>query len=550
LIQNVSVFRGKHLIKAGFDGRRQALNRKEFGSTAIGLNFTGAYTGFGAADFLLGLPFTASESLPPTDRVQSYDDYSLYVQDDWKVTSNLTLNLGLRYDLATLPNEKYDRWTAFNPSLRKVVVAGDRIRTEYAVPELLAAYQSFLIPAAQTSLPVHTLVFGDHNNFAPRIGFAWRPLSNNNKTVVRGGYGIFYLLGDGNINFNNAGYALPYGGTVSSVNTTPVPSFTIESPFGSGTAPPPPIGAYYIDPHTRQPYLQQMTLGVQHEMPWGVVGEINLQDQHSLKLESSWNANQPPAGGSGPLQSRRPYPEFSSTISANFHEGHARYRAAEFVLRKSSAHYTFEWSHTWAKNLSRTSATDPYNRNLFYGPSDYVPHLDKLNFVVDLPFGKGRKLLNKGGVADTLVGGWTISGLGNLYQGGSPFTIGWSGADPSGTGTFIARADRVKSGKISNPTAAEWFDTSAFVAPTPGTFGNAGTGILIGPSSFSYDVGIFKAFRVRENVRFQFRTEMFNVFNHPNLAMPQTTANAPGFGSILTKSQVPRVIQFALRLEF
>jgi hypothetical protein len=238
-------------------------------------------------------------------------------------------------------------------------------------------------------------------------------------------------------------------------------------------------------------------------------------------------------------------------LNANFHEGHSRYNALELVLRKTSAHYTFQWSHTFAKNLGRFgSAVDPFNRDLFYGPTDYVPHLDKLNFLLDLPFGKGRAYMNQGGVLNAVLGGWTVSGIGTLYQGGSPFTVGWSGLDASGTGNFSVRANRIKNGQLDNPTPQQWFDTSAFVAPTLGTFGNAGTGILFGPSSFSYDFGIYKTFPVRETVRLQFRTEMFNVFNHPNLVMPGTTANAPGFGQINTKSLEPRVIQFALRLTF
>ena len=549
LLQNASFFKGKHLIKAGFTGRLQKVNRKEFGERALNLSFTGAYTGLGAADYMLGLPFSVSESLPPTNRIQQYGDYSAFIQDDWKVTPNLTLNLGLRYELATLPSEEYDRWTSFSPGLRKAVVAGDRIQTEFAVEPLLNAYQPFLIPGSQTSLPEHTLAYGDHNNFAPRFGFAWRPFSDN-KTVVRGGYGVFYVLGDGNLDFNNAGSAPPYGGSVSTVNTTPIPSFTINSPFGSGTAPPPPLTASHRHPEMRQGYLQQITLGIQRELPWDVVGEINFQDQNSLKLESSWNINQPAPGGMGPLQSLRPFPEFGANLPGNFHDGHSRYNAVEFVIRKTSTHYTFQWSHTWAKNLGRIGVVDVYNRDLFSGPIDYVPHLDKLNFVLDLPFGKGRKFMGKGGVTDAVLGGWTVSGLGTLYQSGPPLTITWTGIDPSNTGTFTNRANRIADGRVDNPTVDQWFDPSAFVAPTPGGFGNAGTGTVFGPSSFGYDLGIYKSFSIRETTKLQFRTEMFNAFNHPNLAMPGTAANVAGFGSITTKSQSPRVIQFALRLTF
>jgi hypothetical protein len=545
LAQNATYSRGKHLLKAGFAGRRLVTNRREFSSNKIEEDFYGGFTGNGVGDYFLGLPYDATEALPPTDRVETVSDYNAYVQDDWKMTPSLTLNVGLRYEIQTRPYERDDRWTSLDRETGEIVVAGDRIRTEYAVPSLLAAYAPYLVTAASTNLPRRTLVRGEYNDFAPRLGFAWRPFKDN-KTVVRGGYGRFYILRDGNQRGTND-YALPYGGTVDAVNADPA-SFTMGAPFGAGTAPPPPPGTYWADPNLRDGYLQQFTLGIQHEFPWGMVGEVNYQHQLSINLETSYNVNQPPAAPSSSPQAL-PYPDLNPYIYSNTLDGRARYDAMEFSLKKSSTHYTFQWNHTWAKNLESLDRTNPYDFDMWDGPGDYAPQMDKLNFVLDLPFGEGRKWGNRGGVANQAVGGWTFSGIGILHQGGSPFTIGWNG-DPSNTGVYVGRADRVCSGRVSNPTPGRWFDTACFVAPADGTFGNAGTGIFTGPGSFSYDLGLYKTFPVHESVQLQFRTELFNAFNHPNLAMPGSTANLGDFGIITTKNQSPRVIQFALRLEF
>lgn len=548
LVQNATWMKGKHQLKAGGAARRQSLHKTRNPEYMISLGFNGAYTGNGVADYLLGLPFTASEGLGFAPRLQKYGDYSAFVQDDWKITKNLTLNLGLRYELDSLPSEEHNLFGNFSPELRRIVLAGDRIITE-SVPDvfILNAYRNFLIPASQTNLPQKALGFPDRNNFAPRIGFAWRPFGDN-KTVVRGGYGIFYLLDDGNISFNNTG-TIPYGGGASVVNTTPVPTFNMNSPFSTGVAAPPPPTAAFRDPNMRTGYLQQATLGVQRELPWGMVAEVNVQDQNSKKLETSWNINQP-APGPGAVDTRRPFQEFSGSLGGTFHEGYSRYDALEVAVRKSSAHYTFQWSHTWAKKLGRVGVADPYNRDLFYGPLDYIPHQDKVNFVIDLPFGQSRKWLDQGGVVNAVLGGWQVTGIAILHQSGSPLTITWDG-DPANVGLFnVSHPNRIADGRLDNPTPARWFDTSAFVAPTPGTWGNSGTGIIFGPSSRFFDAGVYKNFVLGEDVGLQFRTEFFNVFNHPNLANPFTVANEANFGSITTKNQSPRVIQFALRLTF
>jgi hypothetical protein len=545
--QNATFSKGKHLVKFGFNGRKTLMDKTKSPEYQISLAFSNTYTGTGPGDYLLGLPFTASEILGFVGRAQRYGDYAAFIQDDWKVASNLTLSVGLRYEINLLPLEKNNLWGSFSPDLQKVVLAGDHV-VQSAVPDpyILNSYAKYLIPASQTNLPQRTLAFGDHNNFAPRFGFAWRPLKTNT-TVIRGGYGVFYLLEDGNIAFNNTG-TIPYGGTISTQNTAPSPNFTVADPFSAGVANLPLPGSSYRDPRMRTPYLQQTTFGIQQQLPWRIVADVNFQDQNSQKLESSWNLNQP-APGPGAVATRRPYQTFGSSIGGTLHEGHARYDALEASVRHQGTHFTWQWSHTFAKNMIRTTPVDPYNRDLYVGPGNYVPNLDKVHFVADLPFGKGRKWMTGGGLMEQVLGGWIVSGFATLYQSGAPFTIGWNG-DPANVGVTSARANRIRSGSISNPSAAAWFDTAAFVAPAPYTFGNAGTGILFGPSSRAFDAAIDKNFQVRENLKLQFRTELFNAFNHPNLAMPQSTLNGLNFGQILTKTLDPRVIQFALRLDF
>ena len=546
-VQNVTHVRGNHILKAGVSLNPRILEKDGSPTYQFLMSFTGAYTGTGPGDYLLGFPFTASESLGFVTRKQNYASHVAYVQDDWKVSSSLTLSLGLRYELNTLPTEASNLWGNFDPELEKMALAGDQVVSN-GVPDpfILQSYQDSLVTASQAGLPSRTLGFGDHNNFAPRIGFAWRPF-NDNKTVVRGGYGIYYLLEDGNIAFSNTS-SIPYGGGVAVTNTADQPSFSIDDPFSTGVSSLPPPSAHYRDPYMRSPYLQQLNFGIQRELPWNIVGEVNFQDQNSKKLESGWNINQP-AAGAGAVAARRPFQTFGPNISSRFREGHSRYDALEFVIRKQSSHYTFQWSHTWAKTMERVSVVDPYNRDLFYGPGNYVPHLDKFHFLIDLPFGGGRRWLNKKGVVNQILGGWTLTGFAILHQSGRLLTPSWNG-DVANVGIRSVRPNRIGSGVVSNPTATNWIDPSAFTAPTPLTFGNSGTGIIQGPSSSFFDASIQKNFALAETVRLQFRTEFYNAFNHPNLRNPNLAANGLNFGRILTKTQDPRVIQFALRLEF
>lgn len=554
--QNVSLLKGNHLVKAGISAINYDFSYVHGPSKYSWpqVTFQGVYSGSPSADMILGLANTVRGNMAHVLKFLDWKDIGIFAQDDWKVTPSLTLNLGVRYDLQLRVKSKNDTWSSFDLQTHKMVMAGNTVDNPAADPFLVNGYRSLFVAASETSLPIRTLVYGDYNNIAPRFGLAWRPFGNN-KTVIRGGYGVFFTRPDGwilSVQQNN----IPFGGFINSINPRTNP-FTVGNAFSQNLTFPAPNGKY-IDPNQRSTYLQQMNLGIQRELPGGFVLEINFQDHNAAKLERNWDVNQP-LPGPGSLVSRRPFPQYVSVLG-QFHEGRSRYDAAEIVIRKDSKHYTLQWSHTWAKNMADlgigglagnigSNVISAHDRDAFIGPDFYTPHLDKFHYLIDLPFGKERRWLSQGGPLDSILGGWSISGFAIVHQSGDPLTIRWTG-DSANVGEFNVRPNRIGNGKLDNPTAQKWFDTSAFVAPTPITFGNSGTGILYGPSRRFFDVAIHKNFALSETIKLQFRTEMFNAFNHPNLENPQTLANGIRFGEILNKDLVPRVIQFGLKLNF
>jgi hypothetical protein len=548
LVANLTHIRGAHTFKLGFQrtthGWRQphgpGLDRQEEG-------FSGQYSGIGVGDYLLGWPFYANTEgygafVPKANKGNPVTN--LFFQDDWKVRSNLTLNLGIRYDLFKPRESQGDLLSTFDPASGKVVVAGLRIQPT-ADSATLAAYPNLFMTAAEMGWPLHSMIFENKTDFSPRVGFAFRPWKNN-KTVIRGGYGIFYYLRNEELNMYNM-VGSPYKSSAPSVvNTTPTPTYTLENPFAAfvGVAPVP--NAVSWDPYQKDPYMQQINLGFERELPWGVVAEANFQNQHALKFDNLMNLNQ-----SAPGVSATPYPYMSATLDRDMDNMANLYNALELQLRKNSTHYTFQFSYVLAKN-EVANFPDLYVGDIWRGPASYLPTEAKVNFLGDLPVGKGRRYFNHGGVADAVIGGWTASGAFLLHQGGQPMTVGASVQTTNNNVSSIGRPDRICNGKLKNPTIAEWFDTSCFQAAPQNTWGNAGTGILYGPSAnMEGDFGLFKNFALPEQLKLQFRTEAFNVFNHPLENYPGTTFGAPAtFGIITGKSLTPRVFQFALRLSF
>jgi hypothetical protein len=547
LTQNVSMVRGNHLIKVGFSGQRYFIGAPfQYSNSSWPFFFfsDNVYSGLAAADLLLGLPTQGYIYTKSPPKAQHAGQYSFFAQDDWKITSYLTLNFGLRYELPVPETEENNIWGNFDPALGKIVLAGNSIQPGLGPQFVYDGYSSFLVPASETNLPKEALVYQDKNNIAPRFGFAWRPFKNN-KTVVRGGYGIYYIRPWGQQQANS--FTIPYGGAFSVFNTTPTPTLSADNMFNGGpTGGLPAPSAYYKDLHQPTGYSQQSSLGIQRDLPWGMTGELTVQHQNFTHIENYYNFNQAHIGA-GNIESRTPYPDFSS-ISGIFGQGHGRYDSLTALVRKSSHHYTYQASFVWAKSIGQ-DIIDVYNPNQFNGPTGYVPRQLKFHFLMDVPFGKGRRWLDHGGVANAVVGGWVVSGIATPYSSGQPFNVYYNG-DPANINVFTVRADRTCNGGVSNPSADRWFDASCFGPPGTGTVGNSPTGALFGPGSFSADFAVYKDFIVHEKITAQFRTEMFNIFNHPNLGAPNNVQNGFDFGQVTTVNQIPRVIQLALRITF
>jgi hypothetical protein len=561
LIDNVRYQRKQHGLTVGIDARETQWNRTGLTFGIPNYTFSGfatndpnspGTTGSGFADFLLGLPSQINRRRNFEAQYARQTSLGLYLQDDWKINKKLVLNLGLRYELATRPVEKYGRWTNFDPVLGKVVVAlgPDGAIAPGVDPQAAQKYASRFVTADQSRLPDRTLAFGDHNNFAPRFGFAWGATKT---TVVRGGYGIYYNLTNGPSEFNRSSNFL-WTVTETLVNSDPLtPSLSLANPFPQEGNLPASVGSPMVDPDKRDGYLQQWNFNIQQEIAPKWMVEAGYVGSVSHNLERLYPFNQPDVGP-GPIAPRRPYPLFGP-FNINSGNGYGNYNALQIkVKNRFSENLTFLASYTFSKNIddatdSELFANNPYNHAADRGPNALdAPQILSVSYVYRLPFGKGQRWLKRTGLMDSVLGGWTMSGI-VTYQSGFPFSPLVSG-DIANVGQFSMRPDRIGSGEISHPTPDMWFDPSAFTVPQRFTWGNAGKGILRQDSYSNIDFGVYKNFHISESRRIQFRAEVFNFLNHPSFGTPNQFINLPGAGVVTDTLSTPRQIQLAIKYIF
>lgn len=560
-IDTVTWIKDRHTVRAGADLRRY--QRAAFnGINARGTySFTGtltqnplstAGTGSALADFLLGLPNSAGRNFPRLRQQIFWTNLSTYLQDDWKISNRLTLNLGLRHEFNGQPLEKLNRIGSFDFASGRPISACDD--EEQIHPNAFIFFRQSDLDAlgatcaAALGLPARTLRENQYTSFAPRLGFAY-DLRSNGHTVLRGGYGIFYTLVGGNLSTQNIG-SVPFflGETVN--NNALTPTLTLANAFPALSAAAPVTEIFAFEPDFLDGYVQEWSLNVQQQLDRNTVVEIGYVGNKGTHLDISYQANQP-TPGAGAIQARRPYPKFS-TIQFNTANGYSNYHALQLKAeRRFAAGFTFLASYAFSKAIGMTAASqNPRDLNSGKGLAEFdVAHRFVLSTVYELPFGRGRRWLKLGGMTNAVLGGWQLGGIVTL-QSGLPFTV-TTGRDIANIGTTTL-PDRLASGRLDKPTIDRWFDAAAFANPAAFTFGTAGINILRGDGYQNLDLSLGKNFPFNEarSRYLQFRAEFFNAFNHPNFGLPNANINQPAqVGRVFTAAD-PRIIQLALKLFF
>jgi len=544
LSDTVSYTHGAHSLRFGFSAIQNRFGFFQLSAPSGSLSFTGTYTnnpassagtGAGFADFLLGLPVgSAKSAFPQGTPYLRYSEYGSFVEDQWRATSRLTVNLGLRYDLFTPVSERHNRQS-----------------------DLLLGSDA-LVLAGQNGISTSILGLQKHD-FGPRIGLAYRL---GGKTVIRGAYGLFYFneqgIGGSTRLFINYPFAAQF--TVSCSATLPCLSTSTGIPE-TLSANNLPTAVYQPTPNLT-PNMQQWNTTLEQQVGAALLLRAAYVGSHGNHLNLNINENVA-TPGPGPVAARQPYPSYG-TISAWEPRGFSNYDGLQLSAEKRfSAGLSFLAAYTWSKSLDeggggnsstgdpRINIQNPRDVQADYGLSDFdFRQRFTLSLIYEPPFGHGRGYLsNANRFADAFVGGWQMTSI-VTGQSGAPFSV--SLANPTAnTGTFT-RPNRVCNGNLpaDKETIHEWFDISCFVNPTLYTFGNAGRDILIGPGLFTWDLGADKDFRLSEKVGLQFRSEFFNILNRPNFGLPSGSIGSAAAGTITTVVTNGRQIQFALRLHW
>ncbi|MSO23548.1 MAG: TonB-dependent receptor [Acidobacteria bacterium] len=500
-------------------------------------------SGQSLAAFLLGLPNQAFRNLGDTAALMRSNSYHVYFQDDWKIISRLTLNLGLRYEYTQWPRHRDDKLASFDLETGEFIWAG----------------RNPVTGEGPNTIP--TIVPPDRNNVAPRFGLAYLL---NPQTTLRGGYGIFYnsnFLWEAQGTRGNWPYAISQALTAlntltpdSPLKTTFTPDLDIQP--GSAMA---PSAQHIVDRCNRVGYSQQWNLHLQHEVVRGVLLEVGYVGTKGTKLSIFLSGNDP-SPGPGDANPRRPYPALGS-VSLLTAVATSSYHGLQVKAEKKlSQGLSFLTSYTFSKAINIGGdgfgmSSSPQNARDLKAERALSAFHRRHNFVAsyiyELPFGSGRRFLSSWcGWANHLIEGWEINGI-TTARAGQPInvTIPRDIANIGSRG-FATRPNLLRDPVLENPSAALWFDTSAFAEPVPYTFGNAGRNVVTGPGTYNWTMGLFKNFDIQDRrKRIQLRAEAFNLQNHVNLTNPDTDFDSPTFGQILGAAPA-RQIQFGVKYLF
>ena len=560
LINDTTWIHGKHTVKFGinFSWLQGYLTNPQ---QALGIfDFDGGFTrdprtlreGSPVADLLLGTPFQGQVSSFAYFN-QRAPHYDFYVQHEWRVTTRLTLNLGLRYELHLPFVETRNGWAIFD------------IDTDPRSPRL--------VPAQDGSRFSRALIQTDANNFGPRFGFAYQA---NRQTVVRGGYGVYHANYEpfGGAEYLESNPPFLYKSIISTDRITPtillrqgLPADAVRPENASN------IQTSSYERRGRLPYAQQWSFSVQRQLPGDTLLEVGYYGNvaHKLLRRNEGNYALP---GQGNINSRRRFTSILvpgdnvviGPLAGTFrHEwnGNANFQSLQTRVEKRLSHgLSLLGSYIWSKTIadsrgasgaggvSNVNPQNPLNLRAERALADeHRAHRFIVSYVYDLPVGRGHSYLaNLHPVLDGLLGGWSVAGI-HSFSSGRMVSLTVQG-NPSNTGG-PDRPNVLRDWRLGRDERSldRWFDTTAFVRNDPFTFGNAARNLVEAPGVVNTDFAVYKYFRITEGKRLQFRWEAFNLFNTPQFDVPNAQIGNPNFGRISNAGR-PRNLQFGLKFLF
>jgi hypothetical protein len=533
----------KHSFMAGIDLRKLTIGRAAQNGPRGTFNFADQYTGNAAADFYLGL---AQNAVTPYFQIKGsvgqWRD-GFFVQDTWLVTPKLTLQYGLRYELPTVAYSLNGFGRVLNAAHTALIPPSNATSASGYVP----------VPGFKFTNP-------NHNNWAPRFGFAYRA---TDKIVVRGGGGIYYNANHLNA-FTLTSTNYPFSASVTYNGDPSTPNVTFADPTAGGGSASPVAGtpgsyvnAFTDNPNLPTPRMYQWNLDTGIQL-WRNAGfELQYLGSRSVHLDESYYPNQPDPGP-GNINSRRPNQLFG-TIRQIQNDSFSTYNGLTVLLRQRLTHgFSMNLGYTWSHAIDTSSDSNgggsamwQNHLKLDYGNANWdVRHRFVGTFTYALPTFSGSSFATR-----QALGGWQLNGIVTLST-GQPFNVTLS-QDIANAGIVNAkqRPNYVHAGSstCSRESAIKktsCIDSTAYALPAQYTYGNLHRNDLHGPGRIDTDLSLFKNFPIHEDVRFQIRAEAFNVFNHADPSNPNSTLGATNFGTISSAQNSPRLIQLAGKLNF
>ncbi len=539
LIDHVSYIRNSHTFQFGGNYDRETKTQNNNNPNNNGsFAFNSSATGDALADLLLGQVFQYTESSTHATGTAMFNDFGWYAQDRWQPNTRLTLTYGVRYEFFQPERDLNGTMSYFDPARFNPAKAAN----VQANGQIVAGTENFLngIVVVGKDAPYgYALTNSVRNSFAPRVGLSYSA-TKDNLTVVRAGYGMFHDRWP--VYASQARRNYPFNQSVSIFNTT------LSNP-AQGSLRVFPASVVNFSSPWDIPYLQKWSAGVQRQLPAEFLLDVGYVGSRGLHFARSIDTNQPRpsaivASGQVSPNAVRPYPGFAS-FSTYVTDGSTNYQSLQVsAVKRFSGSFSIQAAYTWSKTMDNLIAPpNAYaDSRLDWGLSGADrTHVLVSSYVWELPLARSAS-----GWRRAALRGWQMAGI-SSFQSGNPLTVTIV-PDRAGVGSGGQRPNLLGSVERTG-TIARWFNTEVFALPAPGTFGNAGRGLVRGPGISNFDVSFSKRIALTERVSLQFRGELFNLFNHTQFSGVGTSVGSGTFGQVVS-ARDPRIVQFGLRIAY